>query len=139
MSSRDIHTIIKEEEVRRQKYKDQQQQEEVSSKATDYFLKVRALWKLPSHWPKRTRSNQIEQRICMLKRLYKFSLAYRELWDHSMRDFLKLHKLAKKEGISREEVVKILQLASSSISRNIRLYIDIILKFDNRLICKICN
>ena len=49
MSPRDIHTIIKEEESRRQKHKDQQQQEEVSSKATDYFLKVRALSKLPSH------------------------------------------------------------------------------------------
>jgi hypothetical protein len=56
-----------------------------------------------------------------------------------MRDFLKLHKLAKKEGISREEVVKILQLASLSISRNIRLYIVIILKFDNRLIGKISD
>jgi hypothetical protein len=56
-----------------------------------------------------------------------------------MRDFLKLHKSAKREGISREEVVKILQLASLSISRNIRLYIVITLKFDNRLIGKICD
>ena len=33
VSPRDIHAIIKEEETRRQNYKDQQRQEEVSSKA----------------------------------------------------------------------------------------------------------
>jgi len=37
MSSRDIHTIIKQEEARRQKYKDKQQQEEISSKAYKLF------------------------------------------------------------------------------------------------------
>ena len=49
MSIRDISAILREEESKQQKYKDQQQQEEVSSKTTDYFLKVRALSKLPSH------------------------------------------------------------------------------------------
>jgi hypothetical protein len=37
MSIRDIHTIIKEEEARRQKYEHQQQQEDLSSKAYDLF------------------------------------------------------------------------------------------------------
>jgi hypothetical protein len=37
MSPRDIHTIIKEEEARRPKYKDKQQQEELSSKAYKLF------------------------------------------------------------------------------------------------------
>lgn len=37
MSPRDIHAIIKEEEGRRQKYKDKQQQEETSSKAYKLF------------------------------------------------------------------------------------------------------
>ena len=37
ISPRDIHAIIKEEEDRRQKYKDQ----DLSSKAYNYFLKTR--------------------------------------------------------------------------------------------------
>jgi predicted transcriptional regulator len=37
MSLRDIHAIIKEEESRRQKHKDQQQHEELSSKAYNLF------------------------------------------------------------------------------------------------------
>jgi predicted DNA-binding protein YlxM (UPF0122 family) len=39
MSIRDISAIIKEEEARRQNYKDQQQQEELSSKAYKLFSK----------------------------------------------------------------------------------------------------
>lgn len=37
ISPRDIHAIVKEEEARRQKYKDQQHQEETSSKAYELF------------------------------------------------------------------------------------------------------
>ena len=37
ISPRDIHAIIKEEQARRQKYKDQQRQEEVSSKVYKLF------------------------------------------------------------------------------------------------------
>jgi hypothetical protein len=37
MSIRDISTILKEEEARRQKYKDQQQQEDIFSKAYKLF------------------------------------------------------------------------------------------------------
>ena len=37
MSIRDISVILKDEEARRQKYKDQQEQEEISSKAYDLF------------------------------------------------------------------------------------------------------
>ena len=39
MSIRDISVILKDEEARRQKYKDQQEQEEISSKAYDLFSK----------------------------------------------------------------------------------------------------
>ena len=37
ISPRDIHVIIKQEETRRQKHKDRQQQEELSSKAYELF------------------------------------------------------------------------------------------------------
>ena len=39
ISIRDISVILKDEEARRQKYKDQQEQEEISSKAYDLFSK----------------------------------------------------------------------------------------------------
>jgi predicted HTH domain antitoxin len=41
MSIRDISAILKEEEARRQKYKDQQQQVEISSKAYTFFSERR--------------------------------------------------------------------------------------------------
>jgi DNA-binding transcriptional MerR regulator len=41
-------------------------------------------------------------------------LVYEELGDEGIGDFLKLHKLAKKEGISREQVIKLLQLADEN-------------------------
>ena len=37
ISPRDIHAILKQEETRRQKHKDRQQQEELSSKAYELF------------------------------------------------------------------------------------------------------
>ena len=49
-----------------------------------------------------------------LKRLHKLYLVYTELGDDGLGDFLRLHKLSKKEGISREQVVKLLQLADET-------------------------
>jgi predicted DNA-binding protein YlxM (UPF0122 family) len=43
MSPRDIHAIIKEEEARQQKYKHQQQQEQLSSKAYELFSEDKTL------------------------------------------------------------------------------------------------
>jgi hypothetical protein len=40
MSPRDIHAIIKEEEARRQKYRDQQQQEELLPKPINSLSKA---------------------------------------------------------------------------------------------------
>jgi hypothetical protein len=53
---------------------------------------------------------------CKLKRLHKFYLAYKELGDEGIGYFVKLYKLAKKEGYSREQVVKILQLVDENNS-----------------------
>ena len=68
MSSRDIHTIIKEEEVRRQKYKDQQQQEEVSSQAYKLFSEGKTPLEVAiTLKPKRARGKQIVQRVLEAK------------------------------------------------------------------------
>ena len=50
ISPRDINAITNEEEARRLQYQNHQQQGEISSKAYDYFLKVRHPWKWPSHY-----------------------------------------------------------------------------------------
>jgi hypothetical protein len=49
-----------------------------------------------------------------LKRLHKLNSVYEELGDEGIGDFLKLHKLSKKEGVSREQIVKLLQLADEN-------------------------
>ncbi len=64
MSLRDIHAIIKEEEARRQKYKDEKQKEEISSKAYKLFSEGKDICTSRHHSkPKVARSNQIVYRI----------------------------------------------------------------------------
>ncbi|HZC50372.1 MAG TPA: hypothetical protein VE244_15085 [Nitrososphaeraceae archaeon] len=59
MSPRDIHAIIKEEEARRQKYKAQQQRQELFQSLQTIFRKED--YSRSRHYtkPKGTRSNQI--------------------------------------------------------------------------------
>jgi hypothetical protein len=112
MSPRDIHTIIKEEEARRQKHKHQQQQEEMSSKAYKLFSEgktpVQVAIALNIGQPEVTK---LYREYWKLKRPHKLYCAYTELGDEGIGEFLKLHKLAKKEGVRREQVVNLLQLA----------------------------
>jgi predicted DNA-binding protein YlxM (UPF0122 family) len=65
ISPRDIHAIIKEEGVRRQKDKDQQQQEELSSKAYKLFSKGKT---------------PIQVAITLNRPTSKVSILYREYW-----------------------------------------------------------
>jgi len=115
MSIRDICAILKEEESRRQKYKDQQQQEEKSSKAYKLFsegkkpIEVAIILNLGQ--PEVTK---LCREYWKLKRLHKLYCVYIELGDEGIGDFLKLYKLSKKEGINREQVVKLLQLADET-------------------------
>jgi hypothetical protein len=108
MSPRDIHAIIKEEEARRQKDK----QQELSAEAYKLFSEgktpVQVAITLNLGQPE---VSKLYLEYWKLKRLHKLYCAYTELGDDGIGDFLKLHKLAKKEGVSREQVVKLLQLA----------------------------
>jgi predicted HTH domain antitoxin len=112
MSPRDIHAIVKEEESRRQNYQRQQQQEETSSKAYKLFSEgkgpVEVAIALSLREPEAT---NLFIEYCKLKRLPKFYLAYKELGDNNIGYFVKLCKLAKKEGVNVEQLVKLLQLA----------------------------
>jgi predicted HTH domain antitoxin len=68
MSPRDIHAIIKEEQARRQKYKDQQQQEEISAKAYKLFSKGKRPVQVRYHIKPRTaRGNQSIRRVLETK------------------------------------------------------------------------
>jgi hypothetical protein len=141
MSPRDISTIIKEEESRRQEYKDQQQQEEKSSNAYKLFSEkkspVEVAIILNLREPEATK---LYREYWKLKRLHKLYAASTELGDEGIGDFLKLHKLAKKEGISREQVVNLLQLADetnpfglSQLERRCNWLIDKIHEFDMQI------
>jgi predicted transcriptional regulator len=81
ISPRDIHAIIKEEEeARRQKYKDQQQRQELSSKAYKLFfegktpVQVAIELNLPA-----SKISTLYREYWRLKRLHKLNSVYEEL------------------------------------------------------------
>jgi hypothetical protein len=108
MSPRDIHAIIKEEEARQQKHK----QQEISAQAYKLFSEgktpVEVAVTLNLGQPEVTK---LYREYWKLKRLHKLNCVYTELGDEGIGDFLKLHKLSMKEGISRGHVIKLLKLA----------------------------
>jgi hypothetical protein len=91
ISPRDIHAIIKEEKAIRPKYKDQQQQEELSSKAYKLFSEgkrpVEAAITLNLGQPEATK---LYREYWKLKRLYTLYLVYEELGDENIGYFIKL-------------------------------------------------
>lgn len=111
ISPRDIHAIIKEEEARRQKYERQQHQQEISSKAYKLFSDgkkpIEVAIELNLREPE---VSKLYREYMKLKRMHKLYSAYTELGDEAIGDFLKLYELSKKEGVSREQVVNLLQL-----------------------------
>jgi hypothetical protein len=115
ISPRDINAIIKEEEARRQRHSQQQEQEELSAKAYELFsegkttIKVAIVLKL-----REPEVSIMFIEYCKPKRLNKFYLAYKELGDNGIGYFLKLIKLAKKEHVSVERLLKLADLADEN-------------------------
>ena len=111
MSIRDISPTLKEEDSKRQRLKDQQQQEEISSKAYKLFSEgkrpVEVAIALNLREPEATK---LYREYWKLKRLHKLNLVYEELGDNNIGYFVELCKLAKKEGVKRQQVIKLLQL-----------------------------
>jgi hypothetical protein len=74
ISPRDIHAIIKEEQARQQKYKDQKRQEELSSKAYELFSEgkkaVEVSIILNLREPQVTKYNREYWKLNRLDRLY---------------------------------------------------------------------
>ena len=111
MSPRDISPIVKEEQVRRQKYKHDKQQQEISSKAYKLFSEgkkpIEVAIALNLREPEAT---ILYREYWKLKRLYELNSIYEEIGD-DIRHIIELYRRAKKEGAGIEQILKLLQLA----------------------------
>ena len=112
ISPRDIHAIIKEEVSRRQKYKDQHQQEEISSKAYKLFsegktsVEVAIILNLPA-----SKVSKLYREYWKLRGLDKLNTIYKET-NGKIWIVLKLYKqLIKKRHMSIEQVVNAVDTA----------------------------
>ena len=107
MSPRDIHAIIKEEEARRQKYK----QQELSSKAYELFNEKKSTVEVAiSLNLTEPRVSKMYREYCKLKRQDILNLIDKET-NGKLGIFLKLYKqLIKEKGMSVDQVVNLLTL-----------------------------
>jgi hypothetical protein len=119
ISPRDIHTIIKEEEARRQKHKDQ----ELSSKVNKLFSKgkttveVANILNLPA-----TKVSKLYREYWHLKALHKLNLIYKET-NGKLSSFLKLYKrLIKEKGMSVDQVANAVDIAIHKLPHMESLY-----------------
>jgi hypothetical protein len=107
-SIRDISAIIKEEEARRQKYK----QQELSAKAYKLFsegktsIEVAVILNLPA-----SKVSKLYREYWKLRGLDKLNAIYKET-NGKLSSFLKLYKrLIKEKGMSIEQVVNVVEIA----------------------------
>jgi transposase len=115
MSIRDISPTLKEEDSKRQRLKDQQQHEDLSAKAYKLFSKGRRPVEVAIALNVREQEvTKLYKEYWRLKRLHRLYYVYTELGDEGLEDFLKLFRLVKKEGVSREQVVNLLRLADET-------------------------
>jgi hypothetical protein len=123
MSIRDISAIIKEEEARRQKYRYQQQQEELSSKAYKLFSEGKTLVQvaiiLNLREPEVTK---LYKEYCKLNRRDILNLIDKET-NGKLGIFLKLYKqLIKKKAMTIEQVGNIVEIAIHKLPHMESLY-----------------
>jgi hypothetical protein len=112
MSIRDISTILKEEEARRQKNKDQQRQEEVSSNAYKLFSEgktpIEVAIALNLREPEATK---LYREYWKLKRLHILNSIFKET-NGKLGPFLKLYKqLINQRGMTVEKVINAVDIA----------------------------
>jgi predicted DNA-binding protein YlxM (UPF0122 family) len=123
ISPRDIHAIVKEEQARLQKYKRQQQEEEISSKAYKLFSKgkkpVEVAIELSLREPEATK---LFIEYCKLKQLDILISVYKET-NGQLGPFLKLYKeLIAESGMSVEKVVNTVDIAGDKLPYMENLY-----------------
>ncbi len=116
ISPRDIHAIIREEQARRQKHKDQQQRQEMSSKAYELFsekkspVEVAIILNLPA-----SKVSKLYREYWDLKRLDQLIVIHKET-NGKLGPFLKLYKqLIKEKHMSIEKVVNAVDIAANKL------------------------
>jgi hypothetical protein len=120
MSPRDIHAIIKEEEARRQKHK----QQEMSAKAYKLFsegktpLEVAIALNL-----KESEATKYYKEYWKLKQLHNLNMVYEETKD-DIEPFLRLYRLSKAAGMSARHVTNLLKIANTDLPDIQRRYCD---------------
>jgi hypothetical protein len=112
ISPRDISAILKEEEARRAKHKDQ----EVSSKAYKLFSEKKSPVEVA------TTLNLREPEVTKLYREYwklqgshKLNLVYEEIGEDNIEDFVEFYNRAKERGMGRMHMVKALAIADKDL------------------------
>jgi hypothetical protein len=123
MSIRDISAIIKEEEARRQNYKDQQQRQELSAEAYKLFSEGKTLVQvaiiLNLREPEVTK---LYKEYCKLNRRDILNLIDKET-NGKLGIFLKLYKqLIKKKGMTIEQVGNTVEIAIHKLPHMESLY-----------------
>ncbi len=123
MSPRDIHGIIKEEEARRQRYKDQQQQEEISSKAYKLFSEGKKPVEVAITLNLREQEvTKLFMEYCKLKRLNIFNSIHKAT-DGKLAPFLKLYReLIKQKGMTIDQVTNAVDIAIHKLPHMESLY-----------------
>jgi predicted HTH domain antitoxin len=131
MSPRDIHAIVKEEKARRQKYKLERQQQEISSKAYKLFSEgkrpVQVAITLNLGQPEVTK---LYREYWRLRALHKLNLIYKET-NGKLGLFLKLYRLMKEKGMSIEQVVNAVNIAANKLPYMESLYEQVKEQVDN--------
>jgi hypothetical protein len=124
ISPRDIHAILNEEEAKRQKYKDQQQQEEISSKAYKLFFEkkstVEVAVALNLREPEVTK---LYREYWRLKGLHKLNSIYQAIGG-KLGTFLKLYRLMKEKGMNIAQVVNAVDIAIHKLPYMENLYVQ---------------
>jgi transposase len=111
MSIRDISTILKEEEARRQKYK----QEELTSKAYKLFSEGKRRVEVAIALNLReSEATKFYKEYWKLKQLHNLNALYEEIKD-DIAPFLKLYRLSKAAGMSARHVITLLEIANTNL------------------------
>jgi DNA-directed RNA polymerase specialized sigma subunit len=112
ISLHDIYAIRKEEEARRQKYKDQEQ----SSKAYKLFSEkkstVEVAVELNLREPEVTK---LFREYWKLQGSHKLNLIYEEIGEDNIEDFVEFYNSVKERGMGRMHTVKALAIANEDL------------------------
>jgi DNA-binding CsgD family transcriptional regulator len=112
VSIRDISSVLKEEELKRQKHKDQ----ELCSKAYKQFsegkipVEVAIILKL-----REPEVTKLYREYRKLQGSHKFNLIYEEIGDDNIKDFVEFYNRAKERGMGRMHMVKALAIANEDL------------------------